>query len=148
MSLVSEDEGMAGEKVLYEGNSSMMDVLFSSFTMLVIVVFSSGLGLIFPFMVSRATRYKITNQRVSLIKGVLSREEHELDLLRVKDISLPKQKLNERMRNVGTIHVVATDISTPTLELRLKRPREWRDRLRGLVQQAKKEAGVQYREDI
>ena len=124
------DGGIAEEKVLYEGNSSMMDVLFSSFTTLVIVVFTGGFGLIFPFMVSRATRYKITNQRVSLIKGVFSREEHELDLLRVKDISLHKQKLNERMRNVGTIHVVATDVSTPTLELRLKRPREWRDRLR------------------
>lgn len=148
MSLVSEDEGMAGEKVLYEGNPSMMDVLFSSFMMLVIVVLSAGLGLILPFMVSRATRYKITNQRVSLIKGVLSREEHELDLMRVKDVSLRKQSLGERMRNVGTIHVVATDASTPTLKLRLNRPSKLRDRLRELVQQAKKEAGVQYREDI
>lgn len=146
MSLVSEDGGIAGEKVLYEGNSSMMDVIFSSFVMFCLACLM--VGLIFPFMVSRATRYKITNQRVSLTKGVFSREEHELDLLRVKDVSLRKQSLGERMRNVGTIHVVATDVSTPTLELRLKRPREWRDRLRGLVQQAKKEAGVQYREDI
>ena len=136
------------ENVVYEGNLSTMDVAFSSFMMLTLVVCTCGFGLILPFLVSRATQYKITNQRISLIKSVLSREEHELDLMRVKDVSLRKQSLGERMRNVGTIHVVATDVSTPTLELRLKQPRELRDRLRRLIQEAKKEAGVQYREDL
>ena len=93
-------------------------------------------------------RYRITNQRVSVIKGLFSREEHELDFFRAKDISLRKQRLGERMSNIGTLYIVATDVSTPNLELRLKQPREWRDRLRSLIQEAKKEAGVQYREDL
>lgn len=68
--------------------------------------------------------------------------------MRVKDISLHKQNLRQQMINLGTIRIVSTDHSAPKMDLNLKEPQEWRDRLRELVQQAKKEAGVQYREDI
>ena len=129
---------MTEEKVIYEGKSAvsmLSDSLFRSIFRLL------TFGKMRP-------RYRITNQRVSIIKGLFSREEHELDFIKVKDISLRKQRLGERMSNIGTLYIVATDVSTPTLELRLKQPREWRDRLRSLIQEAKKEAGVQYREEL
>ena len=107
-----------------------------------------GLSLFIPYMLAKSIRYRITNQRITVTKGVFSREEHDLELMRVKDLSLHKQNLRQQMINLGTIRVVSTDSSTPKMDLIFKEPQEWRDRLRGLVQQAKKEAGVQYREDI
>ena len=129
---------MTKEKVIYEGKSAV--------SMLSDSLFSSAFRIL-TFGKARP-RYRITNQRVSVIKGLFSREEHELDFFRAKDISLRKQRLGERMSNIGTLYIVATDVSTPNLELRLKQPREWRNRLRSLIQEAKKEAGVQYREDL
>ena len=141
------------EEVIYEGNPSGMDVFCSSsFLMLCFIVFiafsTAGLSLFIPYMLAKSIRYRITNQRITVTKGVFSREEHDLELMRVKDISLHKQNLRQQMINLGTIRVVSTDFSTPKMDLNLKEPQEWRDRLRRLVQQAKKEAGVQYREDI
>ena len=143
-----------GEEILYDGNPSPMEVFCtcSLFMLLVWVMLAfTGIGLIgliFPYWISRTTRYRITNQRISVIKGLLSREEQELDLLRVKDISLRKQNLRERMVGLGTIRVVSTDSSTPTLTLRMRQSEVWRDRLRDLVREVKKEAGVQYREEL
>ena len=144
------------EEVLYEGNPSAWDIFCSCsiFVLLlgIFIVIGTGgfglIGLIFPVWISRSTRYKITNQRVSVIEGLFSREEHELDLLRVKDISLRKQNLREQSIELGTIRIVSTDKSTPTLTLRIRQADEWRDRLRTLVREAKKEAGVQYREEL
>lgn len=157
MSLVSEDRGIAGEKVIYEGNPSGMEVFCSaSFLMLcfvlVLSIVTGGIfffvALFIPYFWAKSIRYRITNQRVTVTKGIFSRDEHDLELMRVKDISLHKQNLRQQMINLGTIRIVSTDHSAPKMDLNLKEPQEWRDRLRELVQQAKKEAGVQYREDI
>ena len=150
----SESFTPEGEEVLYEGHPSAWDV-FCSCSLLMLCVWgflmTTGIGLIgliFPYWISRTTHYKITNQRVFVVKGMLSREERELDLLKVKDISLRKQNLRERMVDLGTIRVVSTDSSAPTLTLRMKQSETWRDRLRDLVREEKKAAGVQYREEL
>ena len=141
------------EEVLYEGNPSGMEVFCSSSLFMLCIwgflaFFTIGISLFIPYFWAKSIRYRITNQRVTVTKGVFSREEHDLELMRVKDISLHKQNLRQQMISLGTIRIVSTDFSASKMDLHLKEPQEWRDRLRGLVQQAKREAGVQYREDV
>ncbi len=49
-----------------------------------------------------ATTYTITNQRLTIHQGILSREMHETRLERVQNVNA-KQSLLERMLRVGTV---------------------------------------------
>ena len=57
-----------------------------------------------PFLVWRSTHYVFTNERVMLRKGVISREQRDIQLNRVSDVS-SRQSLLERLLGCGTLTV-------------------------------------------
>lgn len=69
-----------------------------------------------PFF-SLATRYRITNQRVRIESGLLSREREDIELIRVQDID-HSQGVGERALNIGDIEVRSADPSQPDVVLR------------------------------
>ncbi|QDH23632.1 PH domain-containing protein [Saccharibacillus brassicae] len=93
-------------------------------------------------------RYTITSQRLIVTTGLIGKKSEELELVRVKDITLEKTAM-DRMMGVGTITVHSSDPTTPTVLLEDVRDAEKvKDLLRGAVRAEKERSGTRYREDL
>ncbi len=100
-----------------------------------------------PYL-SIGVRYELTNQRVRLIRGLLGRSYHEIELVRVRDTSVT-QHLGERALNVGDITITSSDPSHPEFTLHnVKDPMEVREMIRKATMQEKQRQGLHYREEM
>lgn len=63
------------------------------------------------------TTYKITDTRLIVERGILTKKREEIRLFRIRDISL-KRNLWERILRMGDITLQTTDATTPTYKLR------------------------------
>lgn len=99
-------------------------------------------------MLLNNVRYTITSQRLIVTTGLIGKKSEELELVRVKDITLEKTAM-DRMMGVGTITVHSSDPTTPTVLLEDVRDAETvKDLLRGAVRAEKEHSGTRYREDL
>ena len=72
-------------------------------------------GLLNPIE-THAIRWVLTSERLRVMRGILNRSTEEVELTRVRDVSF-EQSLGQRALGIGTITVVGTDATTPTLTL-------------------------------
>ena len=72
-------------------------------------------GLLNPIE-THAIRWVLTTERLQVVRGILSRSTEEVELTRVRDVSY-EQGLTQRALGIGTITVVGTDASSPTVVL-------------------------------
>lgn len=94
------------------------------------------------------TRYRLTQDRLFLITGLLNVKEEELILYRVLDISM-RRSLADRIFGVGMVVLYSADTTHPNLELKhIKRPGEVRDLLSRMIEQERRRSRVQGREMI
>ncbi|MBC1272646.1 PH domain-containing protein [Listeria booriae] len=93
--------------------------------------------------------YTLTTERLLIQKsGVLSQKKDELELYKIKDISV-KQGMKDKMLGVGDITILSTDESSPkTVLKRIHKPQDIKEQIRSAVQAVKKEMGIGYRQDI
>ena len=83
------------------------------------------------------TRYSLSEDRLFLSVGFLSIRDDELLLYRVRDIDT-RRTLWQRMFGVGTVTVVSSDKTTPTLELKnVKNPMMVKELLHKQVEEMK-----------
>ncbi len=82
-----------------------------------------GLLLLWKWLVVRCTELVLTNQRLSVRQGVLSRRRHDLELYRVKDTAL-EEPLLLRLVSLGNIEILSSDRSTPSFVMRAVRDAE------------------------
>jgi uncharacterized membrane protein YdbT with pleckstrin-like domain len=86
-------------------------------------------------LVTRNTRYVLTDQRLKTTRGVLNRITDDLELYRVKDTHF-QQTFWQRMVGIGDIVLSTSDTTTPTVAIADIRDAEGvRERVRGLVEQ-------------
>ncbi|MFC5405929.1 PH domain-containing protein [Cohnella soli] len=71
----------------------------------------------FNYGIPSFTRYQITERRIIVERGILTKRREEIQLYRVRDISV-KRNLWERMLRFGDITVQSTDTTSPTYTLR------------------------------
>lgn len=64
----------------------------------------------------KCTTYTLTSQRLRIQRGILSRSLDDLELYRIKDITL-NQPLIQRLVNLGTITMITSDATSPTVKL-------------------------------
>lgn len=64
----------------------------------------------------KSVKYRLTTQRLFVTRGLISRKIDEVELFRVKDVTL-SQGVLERMLGIGTVTVLSTDDATPELKL-------------------------------
>jgi uncharacterized membrane protein YdbT with pleckstrin-like domain len=94
------------------------------------------------------TRYFITDEKVLLDIGFLSRTEEEIRLYRITDVTL-KRSFGERIFGLGTIHCCSGDKSTPEFDIKhIKNSRETKEMLSDLVEKARNERRVTVREFV
>jgi uncharacterized membrane protein YdbT with pleckstrin-like domain len=78
----------------------------------------------------KSTHYRLTNQRLVVEQGILSRKLDEVDLRTVDDSGF-SQSLLERLQNIGTVWIIASDRATPRLAMRgIPEPRALREKIR------------------
>ena len=71
----------------------------------------------FNFGFPSFTHYRITDRRLIVEKGILTKNREEIQLYRIRDIAL-KRNLFERIFNMGDITILSTDTSSPAYTLR------------------------------
>jgi hypothetical protein len=98
-----------------------------------------------PFM-SLVANYVITSERIKVIRGLLSRDVENFELIRVQDIDF-NQGVSERMLGIGDITIQGQDPSQSKLTLRnVKKPEQVYEILRKAWLDARKRYGLQFRE--
>ena len=78
-----------------------------------------GIGLILlarAWYLVASTRYRLTSQRLFAQTGLIAKNLEEVELFRVKDVTL-SQGVLDRLLGVGTVTVLSTDDTAPKLEL-------------------------------
>jgi len=77
-------------------------------------------------------RYKLTNERLIVTRGFISKRIEETELYRVNDVSM-KQSVMERMFGLGDVRLESTDATTPEPQIKdIKNP----ERVKDLIRQA------------
>jgi hypothetical protein len=92
--------------------------------------------------------YVITNDRVRIFHGVLSKTVENLELVRLQDVDY-HQGLSERVLGIGDITLSGTDASKPVVMLNnVKNPEEVSSIIRKAWLEARKRYGVRFREEM
>ncbi len=88
----------------------------------------------------------ITSERIKIVKGMLSRDIENFELIRIQDIDI-NQGVSERVLGLGDITVRGQDASKPIVELRnISKPEEVYELLRKAWIDPRKRYGLQFRE--
>jgi len=91
---------------------------------------------------SKCHTYHLTDQRLRESKGVFLREIEELELYRVKDISVHQSAL-QRVLNCGSVSLICSDRSTPHVVLiAVRNPVAVADTIRFHVENCRVSKGV------
>ncbi len=94
-------------------------------------------GLLNPIE-THAIRWVVTNQRLRVVRGILSRSTEEVELTRVRDVSY-EQSLAQRALGIGTITVVGTDATSPTVVIHdVEEPEAVKETIRQAVQEQRR----------
>ena len=132
------------EKVIWEGKPSQL-VNLSSYLFWLLPLMWMGLGLIislYKYLKVTTHKIKITNQRIIEEYGILSKTTEELELFRVKDITL-HQSFWYRLLGISVIRLVTSDKTSPTHSIvGVKDGKNLREQLRTTVEKRRKEKGV------
>lgn len=132
------------EKTVWEGKPSQL-VNLSSYLFWLLPLAWFGIGLLvslWKYLKISTWTLKITNQRIIEEYGIFSKTMQELELYRVKDITL-HQSFWYRILGISNIHLVTSDKSSPIYTLvGIKNGKELREKLRTLVEKRRDEKGV------
>jgi hypothetical protein len=101
-----------GEELLYEGHPALIRGLGG----LLVAVVTLGISLLFAWMKSRSTHYRITTQRLVIERGLFSKKMEQVDLYRVVDYVV-ERPLGQRILGTGNIVLEAMDKTTPEIRL-------------------------------
>ncbi len=100
-----------------------------------------------PFL-SLSVYYQISNERVRIVKGLLGKERHDIELVRIQDVD-HKQNLVERTVNIGDVSIRSHDPTHPEVTLEnVSGPTEVHETLRRAILKARKKYNLSYREEM
>ncbi len=92
------------------------------------------------------TKYCVTEKKLLIITGVLNKQEEEIRLYRIMDVTL-RRSLGERLFGLGTIHCCSGDKSSPEFDIkRIKTPQYVKDLLSDMIENERNERRVGLRE--
>ncbi len=89
-------------------------------------------GLLNPIE-THAIRWVLTTERLRVVRGILNRSTEEVELTRVRDVSFD-QSLAQRALGIGTVTVVGTDATAPSVVLHdVEEPEQVKELIRQAV---------------
>ena len=115
------------------------------------VLLPVGVGLILllrAWYLVASTRYRLTTQRLFAQTGLIAKNLEEIELFRVKDVTL-SQGVLDRLLGVGTVTVLSTDDTAPELALEgIRDPLAAKEALRTAFRAARQREGMRMAEFI
>jgi hypothetical protein len=94
-------------------------------------------GLLNPIE-SHAIRWVLTTERLRVIRGILARSTEEIELTRVRDVSLD-QGLTQRALGIGTVTVFGTDATAPSVVIHdIEEPEQVMELIRQAVREQRR----------
>lgn len=100
------------------------------------------LPLLMVWLRVKSCGYRLTTQRLFVRRGWMSRHQNELELYRVKDVTVD-QRFLQRLLGYGTVTVLADDDSTPTVVMPgISRPTQVKEMIRTQYRAARQREGV------
>jgi len=108
-----------------------------------LVPFALGVGVLLLLRIRvKSWGYRLTTQRLFVRRGWLAKRVDELELYRVKDVTV-NQGFLQRLLDYGTITVFSDDKSTPETDLiRISRPITVKEMIRTQYRAARRREGV------
>ena len=95
-----------------------------------------------------STRYRLTTQRLFVQTGLIAKKLEEVELFRVKDVTL-SQGILQRLLGVGNVVVLSSDDTTPRLELAgILNPVEVKEQIRNAFRASRQREGLRMGEYI
>ena len=92
------------------------------------------------------TTYKLTEEKLYIETGFLSKKEEEVRLYRIMDLTL-NRPLSQRIFGLGTIHCCTADKSTPEFDIKkIKDSRNVKNMISDMVEKEREAKRVSSRE--
>ncbi len=93
------------------------------------------IGFLFAMLRLQSTLYTVSNQRVLIEQGILSKSLSEIDLRSIDDTQF-FQSITDRLLGIGNVTLVSSDKALPTTVLRgIHNPRDVRETIRAAAYQ-------------
>lgn len=100
-----------------------------------------------PFM-SLVERYVVTTERVRIIRGMLTNDRDDIELLRLQDVDY-RQTLGERILKIGDIFLKTHDPTLPEFTMRnIKEPEHVHEIIRRAMLNQRKKVNFGFREQM
>ncbi|MBI9050315.1 MAG: PH domain-containing protein [Anaerolineaceae bacterium] len=100
-----------------------------------------------PFL-SLVESYTITNERIKIVRGLISKDIENFELIRVQDLDV-SQSVGDRLIGIGDITISGADASSPMIILRnVPQPHDVYELLRKAWLAARKKYGLIFREEM
>ncbi len=127
------------EEVLFEGHPAVLITVGG----LIAAILTVGLALLYFWIASRATHYRVTSQRIVVETGILNKRLDQIDLYRIHDYVV-ERPLGQRLMGTGNISLATQDRSTPAIQLKglATDVVQLYERLRKATEQEKRRRGV------
>jgi len=120
-------------RTLIEPKATLISWLIA--LVLLIAMVPSAAALFGAIAQIKNTHYKVTNQRILVERGVLSKSLQEIDMRSVDDTEF-RQSLLERIFGIGEVSIVSSDKTSPTVVLHgIRDPRSTRELIRATAYQ-------------
>lgn len=92
------------------------------------------------------TVYTLTEEKLIIETGFLSKKEEEIRLYRIMDLTL-ERPFGQRLFGVGTVHCCTADKSTPEFNIqKIKKPQQVKNMLSDMVEAEREKRRVSARE--
>ena len=139
----------AEERPIFELRPATRAYLGSIFWGIVLLPVVIGLFLLLRVWYrTKAVRYRLTTQRLFVQTGLVAKKLEEVELFRVKDVTL-SQGMLDRMLGTGTVTELSTDDTAPRLELAgIRDPLAAKEALRTAFRAARQREGMRTAEFI
>jgi uncharacterized membrane protein YdbT with pleckstrin-like domain len=93
-------------------------------------------------------RYKLTNERLMITHGFISKRVEEIELYRVNDVAL-KQSVMERIFGLGDVRLETTDSTTPESQIHdVANPERVKDLVRQAARNERQRRRVLLRDEV
>lgn len=128
------------ETEIWSDNASMLDFLVNPIHWL-LTLLTCGIYFVLVFLNRLNTRFTLTNERLIITKGLLSKSVDEIELFRVKDTKI-NQTFFSRLVKLGDIDVTSSDETGFIRLVNISNAQTRREDIRRFANEARERKGI------
>lgn len=131
---------MSEEKEIWSEKASMLDFAVNPVKW-ILTIGTLGIWFFVTYLSRLSTRYTLTEERLIVTKGLLSKSVDEVELFRVKDAKV-SQSFLERLVGIGKIEVKSSDDTGTLLITNIPKAVERRESIRKYYIESRQKKGI------